>query len=150
MKEDDPELLGMTYDQGTVYGLVKKDENGGNRIIDISGSGNPFDGETAQETEPVESFAEFGDFTDGSLNRKAMSKLQLRMELEDGASVQISVQYDGGEWETLWYITQGKKRSIQIPIVPRRCDHYRLKIAGTGMWRLYAMARERYEGSEIH
>ena len=150
MKEDDPELLGMTYDQGTVYGLVRKDENGGNRIIDISGSGDPFDGETAQETEPVESFAEFGDFTDGSLNRKAMSKLQLRMELEDGASVQISVQYDGGEWETMWYITQGKKRSIQIPIVPRRCDHYRLKITGTGMWRLYAMARERYEGSEIN
>ena len=39
---------------------------------------------------------------------------------------------------------------VQIPILPTRCDYYRIKITGTGMWRLYAMAREQYEGSEIH
>ena len=149
MKEDNPGLLCLGYDQGTIYGLVKKDADGGNKILNLSGSESPF-GQATRETAAVESFAEFGDFTAGTLNRKAMSKLQLRMELEEGASVQISIRYDGGAWKPLWTMEAGRKRSVQIPILPTRCDYYRIKITGTGMWRLYAMAREQYEGSEIH
>jgi hypothetical protein len=149
MKEDDQNLFCMTYDQGTIYGLIKIDEQGGNGVIDLIGDGGMFSPAT-KETAAVESFAEFGDFTAGTLNRKAVSKLQLRMELEEGASVQISIRYDGGAWKPLWTMEAGRKRSVQIPILPTRCDYYRIKITGTGMWRLYAMAREQYEGSEIH
>lgn len=148
MKEDDVELTCMTYDEGTIYALTDK-EGGGTKIIDLIGDGKVLPN-AARETAAVESFAEFGDFTAGTLNRKAMSKLQLRMELEEGASVQISIRYDGGAWKPLWTLAAGKKRSVQIPILPTRCDYYRIKITGTGMWRLYAMAREQYEGSEIH
>lgn len=154
MKEDNADLLGLTYDRGTVYGLANwsvGDAQGGSRaILDISGNGGIGTEEAAEETENVESFAEFGDFTSGSLNRKALSKLQLRMELEEGARARILISYDGGGWRQLWHLRDGKKRSVQIPIVPRRCDHYRIRIEGVGMWRLYAMAREQYEGSEIH
>lgn len=148
MKEDDVELTSMTYDEGTIYALTDK-EGGGTKIIDLIGDGKVLPN-AARETAAVESFAEFGDFTAGTLNRKAMSKLQLRMELEEGASVQISIRYDGGAWKPLWTMEAGRKRSVQIPILPTRCDYYRIKITGTGMWRLYAMAREQYEGSEIH
>jgi hypothetical protein len=154
MKEDDPGVIGMTYDQGTIYALLEHSlvtEQYGNReIIDLIGSGGIGITAPTEEAGSVESFAEFGDFTSGSLNRKAMSKLQLRMGLETGATVTIKIKYDGGQWETLWTLTQGIKRSVQIPILPRRCDYYRIRIEGTGMWRLYAMAREQYEGSEIH
>lgn len=154
MKEDDPGVIGMTYDQGTIYALLEHSlvtEQYGNReIIDLIGSGGIGITAPTEEAGSVESFAEFGDFTAGSLNRKAMSKLQLRMGLETGATVTIKIKYDGGSWETLWTLTQGIKRSVQIPILPRRCDYYRIRIEGTGMWRLYAMAREQYEGSEIH
>ena len=154
MKEDDPGVIGMTYDQGTVYALLEHSivpEQYENRaIIDLIGSGGIEGITPTEESGSVESFAEFGDFTGGSLNRKAMSKMQLRMGLEAGATVTIKIRYDGGSWETLWTLTQGIKRSVQIPILPRRCDYYRIRIEGTGMWRLYAMAREQYEGSEIH
>ena len=154
MKEDDPGVIGMTYDQGTIYALLEQSlvtEQYGNReIIDLIGSGGIGITAPTEEAGSVESFAEFGDFTAGSLNRKAMSKLQLRMGLETGATVTIKIKYDGGQWEPLWTLTQGIKRSVQIPILPRRCDYYRIRIEGTGMWRLYAMAREQYEGSEIH
>ena len=154
MKEDDPGVIGMTYDQGTIYALLEHSlvtEQYGNReIIDLIGSGGIGITAPTEEAGSVESFAEFGDFTAGSLNRKAMSKMQLRMGLETGATVTIKIKYDGGQWETLWTLTQGIKRSVQIPILPRRCDYYRIRIEGTGMWRLYAMAREQYEGSEIH
>jgi hypothetical protein len=154
MKEDDPGVIGMTYDQGTIYALLEHSivpEQYENRaIIDLIGNGKIEGIAPTEEAGSVESFAEFGDFTAGSLNRKAMSKLQLRMGLETGATVTIKIKYDGGQWETLWTLTQGIKRSVQIPILPRRCDYYRIRIEGTGMWRLYAMAREQYEGSEIH
>lgn len=154
MKEDAPGVIGMTYDQGTIYALLEQSlvtEQYGNReIIDLIGSGGIGITAPTEEAGSVESFAEFGDFTAGSLNRKAMSKLQLRMGLETGATVTIKIKYDGGQWEPLWTLTQGIKRSVQIPILPRRCDYYRIRIEGTGMWRLYAMAREQYEGSEIH
>lgn len=154
MKEDDPGVIGMTYDQGTIYALLEHSlvtEQYGNReIIDLIGRGEIGITAPTEEAGSVESFAEFGDFTSGSLNRKAMSKMQLRMGLETGATVTIKIKYDGGQWETLWTLTQGIKRSVQIPILPRRCDYYRIRIEGTGMWRLYAMAREQYEGSEIH
>lgn len=154
MKEDDPGVIGMTYDQGTIYALLEHSlvpEQYENRaIIDLTGSGGIGATAPTEESGSVESFAEFGDFTAGSLNRKAMSKMQLRMGLEAGATVTIKIRYDGGSWETLWTLTHGIKRSVQIPILPRRCDYYRIRIEGTGMWRLYAMAREQYEGSEIH
>lgn len=151
MKEDNPDIIGMTYDEGTIYALLDRsippDSYWECAIITLSGDGGE---EVDTQEAAVESFAEFGDFTAGSLNRKAMSKMQLRMELETGATALIKIRYDGGTWETLWSLTQGIKRSVQIPILPRRCDYYRIRIEGTGMWRLYAMAREQYEGSEIH
>jgi hypothetical protein len=43
----------------------------------------------------------------------------------------------------------GTKRSYYLPIVPRRGDHYRIKIEGTGGCRVYSLAREYYIGSEL-
>ena len=93
---------------------------------------------------------EFGDFTDGDLNRKAVNRVQLRIELEEGAWVNIWIGYDGEEWTRLQYLEAGKKRSVYIPVIPRRCDHYRIRIEGGGKWTLYSMARELYVGSAVH
>lgn len=152
MKEDNPKVVCMTFDEGTIYALLAQsippsEQGWRGAIITLSGDGGE-ESETQEAT--VQSFAEFGDFTGDSLNRKAMSKLQLRMELEEGASAKIEIKYDGGTWKTLWTLSAGKKRSIQVPVLPTRCDYYRIRISGSGMWRLYAMAREQYEGSENH
>ena len=138
-KEDDPGIKSMTYMDGTVYAL-KSD-----RIITLNG----LCGKAASEGK-IYSYAEFGDYTDGDLNRKAVSRVQLRMELEEGAWVSVKIRYDSEEWTTLKYLDAGKKRSVYIPVIPRRCDHYRIRIDGGGKWTLYAMARELYIGSAVH
>lgn len=138
-KEDDPGIKSMTYMDGTVYAL-KSD-----RIITLNG----LRGKEASEGK-IYSYAEFGDYTDGDLNRKAVSRVQLRMELEEGAWVSVKIRYDSEEWTTLKYLEAGKKRSVYIPVIPRRCDHYRIRIEGGGKWTLYAMARELYIGSAVH
>ena len=28
-----------------------------------------------------------------------------------------------------------------LPVLPRRCDHFRLRLTGTGAWRLLSLAR---------
>jgi hypothetical protein len=46
-------------------------------------------------------------------------------------------------------LTTTRKRSYYLPVVPRRCDHFRLKIEAEGDWRLYSLVRESYSGSEL-
>ena len=139
-KEDDPGIRSMTYMDSVIYALA------GTRILMLDS-----EGELNGEYGAIESFAEFGDFTDGSPNRKAVSKVQLRMEVGEGAFVLVKIRYNSsGEWMTIKTIEAGNKRSVYIPVIPHRCDHYRIRIEGTGDWTLYSMARELYIGSAVH
>jgi len=98
----------------------------------------------------VSSSVEFGDFIEADPNKKGLSKLQIRAELTEGATMKIYLQYDSsGTWVEIKSLSAAKKRSYYIPIVPRRCDHFRIKITGTGEWKLYSLVREVYSGSEV-
>lgn len=139
-KENDPSIRSMTYMNGVIYALA------GAQIIMLDR-----EGDLSGEIGAIESFAEFGDFSDGSPNRKAVSKVQLRMEVGEGAFVLVKIRYNSsGEWMTIKTIEAGNKRSVYIPVIPHRCDHYRIRIEGTGDWTLYSMARELYIGSAVH
>lgn len=94
---------------------------------------------------------EFADFTEESPNKKNVGKLQLRIELEEKAEADILIQFDGdGIWHTIRSLTcDGPKRSFTLPIVPRRCDHYRLKIEGTGGCMIHSLSRSFSVGSEL-
>lgn len=99
---------------------------------------------------PLEWFAEFGDFTDLDPNKKGVGKLQLRLELDAGATAQAWIQFDSdGVWRPVGgQLGEAVKRSYYLPIVPRRADHYRLKLTGIGGCRVYSLVREQYSGSE--
>lgn len=94
---------------------------------------------------------EFADFTEEDPNKKGVGKLQIRLELEEDASVEVWIQFDSDEvWRRAGSIIgEDPKRSYYLPIVPRRCDHYRLKLTGEGGCRVYSIAREYYSGSEL-
>lgn len=101
--------------------------------------------------ETVSSFAEFADFTEGAPERKGAGKLELRMELVAGSRVTVRIQYDSdGVWHDVRTLEASRKRSFLLPVIPRRCDHYRLRLEGRGMWRLYSLARSFYTGSDLH
>jgi hypothetical protein len=95
--------------------------------------------------------AEFGDFTGQDPNKKGLTKLQLRLELEEGATMQVYLQFDSdGVWHNVNSVLgEGAKRSYYLPIVPRRTDHYRLKLEGTGGCILHSLVAEAYSGSEL-
>ena len=37
--------------------------------------------------------------------------------------------------------------SCHVPLILRRCDHYTLKLTGTGGARVYSVTEEKYSGS---
>ena len=99
---------------------------------------------------PVESMVEFGDFVEGDPNKKGISKIQIRMELDAGAQVKIQIHYDSaGDWQDVSTLTATAKRSFYLPVIPRRADHLKLKFIGMGDWKLYSLVREVYSGSAL-
>lgn len=141
--EDNMHVTHFAMWEGNLYFLNDKGEIwiGGN-VQDPPADSTPED--------PVDWMAEFADFTEGDPNVKGIGKLQLRLELEAGATAQVWIQYDSdGKWLTVSTpMGEGVKRSHYLPITPRRCDHYRIRITGTGGCRIYSLVRESYSGSE--
>ena len=143
-KEDQQHITHFARCDGNLYFLNEAGE------IWITGdAANP--PEEAVREENVEWMVEFADFTEEDPNKKTVSKLQLRVELDEGASLEIWMQFDSdGIWHPVKNTTEeGPKRSYYLPIIPRRCDHYRLKLTGCGGCRIYSLVREYKTGSEL-
>ena len=92
--------------------------------------------------------AETGDFSDSSPRRKQLLRLLLRGEMEAGSHITVEIAYDSGPWQRLGELEAREKRSFQLPLLPRRTDHYRLRLRGEGQVILYSLARERAGSSE--
>lgn len=141
--EDEMAAVGFCRVDGDVYCL------GADGAIQILGTAKTAP-EGAAEEEDLPWMVEFADFTHEDPNHKGVSKLQLRLELEEGSQVRILIQFDSdGVWRTVRALEgTGRKRSWYLPIVPRRCDHYRLRLEGTGRAWVHSLVRESYSGSE--
>lgn len=142
--EDDTQATHFARMDGNLYMLTQQGQ--------IWMLGNILDPpENAALEPPVHWWAEFADFTDGDPNKKGVSKLQLRLELDQGAMVEVYLQFDtDGQWNRVnGALGEGVKRSYYLPIIPRRGDHYRLRLEGTGGCRVYSLVREFYSGSEL-
>lgn len=143
-KEDQTRATHFAYWQGNLYFLNDKGE------IWITGNiQDPPEGAQAEDDFPF--MVEFSDFTDDDPNKKGVGKLQLRVELDEDAELTVNIQFDSdGIWREVRTMTgTDPKRSFLLPIVPRRCDHYRIRLEGKGGCRIYSMAREYYSGSEL-
>lgn len=110
------------------------------------------------ETNPVEWYAESGIITypytkygpGKSPDNKYISKINIRMSLNIGATVRFYCQYDStGEWEHIYTMTGTTLRSFNIPIRPKRCDHLRLRIEGVGDAKIYSIAKTFEQGSDV-
>lgn len=142
-KEDRMRITHFAKHDGNLYALNDQGE--------IWMLGNIQDApEDAVSEEEVPFMVEFSDFTEEDPNKKGVGKLQIRIELEEDASAQCWIQFDSsGNWLPIGQQMLGSvKQSHILPIAPTRCDHYRIRITGTGECRIFSLARESYSGSE--
>ena len=83
-------------------------------------------------------------------DKKYVSRLVVRMSLGIGTTVKFYAQYDScGEWELLSSMTGTNLRSFSVPVKPKRCDHFRFKIVGTGDAKIYSITKTIEQGSDL-
>ena len=108
------------------------------------------DGNGMERISALRWYAEFNDFTEGSPDARGYGKIQLRLELEAGSQAWVELKYDSEDgWRRVSpVLTATRKRTFLLPVIPRRADHFRLRLGGTGWCAVYSIAREFYGGSE--
>ena len=124
---------------GEIYAI---DRAAGN-IITLLGSGT-------ESEENVPWMVESGLIGMNMPDMKYISKLVFRMSLEEEARASISIEYDSdNDWEIVWAGASNSLRSFSVPIRPRRCDHFRLRIEGEGEARIYSITKTIEQGSDV-
>ena len=81
--------------------------------------------------------------------QKYVSRFVLRMKLQDGASAQVLIRYNSGDWLPCGSINGNGLRSTVLPIRPRRCDHFQIRISGRGEMQLYSIGKVYERGSDV-
>lgn len=142
-KEDELTVIGFCTDESRLIALSEK-ISGNER----SGALVALRGEAPDEGN-FSSMCEFADFIEDSPNKKSTAKLLLRVELDSGSTLTVQFSSDDGEYTNVRTLTAPEKRSYYLPIMIRRCDHFRIRLKGVGGWRLYSLTREYSEGSQI-
>lgn len=124
-----------------------------NRICMVNGTEWPCTDDTQEQSareKCVEWYAETDDIGSYTANNKYISKLQFRLEVPEGSLVKIELQYDSnGLWIEKYRINATRKRSFTVPIIPRRCDHMKVRISGIGDCKVYSFTKTIETGSEV-
>ncbi len=101
------------------------------------------------DTSLVKWMAETGVIGMYTPDKKYISRLNIRMSTDIGTKVQIFAQYDSiGEWEMLSSMNGVNLRTFSIPIRPKRCDHFRLRIVGEGDAKIFSITKTLEQGSD--
>ena len=106
---------------------------------------------TVGETEShVDWMAESGILCYQYPDRKYLSRYNFRVQMEEGAWMDIYVQYDSsGVWERKGRINFRGLGTVTVPVRPRRCDHLRIRLEGKGEFRLFSIAKILSIGSDV-
>lgn len=104
--------------------------------------------EGLEEEGKIEWMAESGIIGFEQVGHKYVSRFTVRAELEKGADIYMEMQVDDGVWKRMITYARPGLRSFNIPVLPGRCDHLKLRFGGHGACRVYSVSKHLREGSE--
>ena len=137
-KESNTYVRAFCNCRGDLYFIDDAD----NKIKTVLGTGT-------KEPNPIMWMAETGVLGASLPDKKYISRLDIRMSLKIGTRVYFYIQYDSsGEWEHLFTMTGRNLRSFAVPIRPKRCDHFRLRIEGVGDAKIFSICETLEQGSD--
>lgn len=96
----------------------------------------------------------FYETTDTTSQNKKGGPLRIliRATLPQNSTIEVKIKYDDGTTHTVGTLegsSSAKKKTYILPLILRRCDHYRLSMDGYGDAVIYSIAVERYSGSQF-
>lgn len=90
---------------------------------------------------------ESADWNQRDAGKRTCTRLLIRASLSPGCELKAALQYDSDKvWHTAAQVTATGKGTLDIPLFPRRCDHFRLALSGVGDAVIYSIARDYLPG----
>lgn len=112
-----------------------------NELIDLMGTGE-------QEAD-FDWYVETGKIGYSYSDNKYVGRILVRLTKPLTSEISLLISYDDiGEWENVAEINGSGTRSFSIPIIPRRCDHFRVRIEGRGDCKIYSISKVLDIGSD--
>jgi hypothetical protein len=144
-KEDNVDVLYFCNHSDDLYYIDIEDKRmksvGGTLLFDVP--------EKATEGK-FDWFVESGTIGYSSPDNKYVARINLRITLEVGTNVDFYLQYDSsGVWEHKFNMSGKGTKTFTVPIIPKRCDHFKYKLTGKGECKIHSIARTLEEGSDI-
>lgn len=103
-----------------------------------------------EEPDPVAWSLVTGELGTGMADKKYISSLLIRMRVDPGSRVRFLMNFDSSDvWVHVAQITGTTLRSFTIPLRPKRCDHFRLKIEGLGDAKIFSIVQNLEQGSDV-
>lgn len=130
-KEDSVRARDFAYHNGKLLFINDVD----NKIYEMA-SDNPMPSET-----DVEWFAELGPFDEYLEDKKVYSQLKMRLSFAKSSELNVLISIDGGDWEILSRFINDRDKTEMLPIVPRRCDKFAIRLEGKGYCRIDSLVR---------
>lgn len=137
IREDSAEVLGFASSGADLFFMTPEGS-----VYSVSGT-------SGTEENEISWFAESGVIGFEHPDKKYISRINLRLALSEGAFLDAYIRYDEEpEFEHIGHIEGEDFRSFTLPLRPRRCDHFRLRLEGTGEVKLYSKANILEIGSD--
>lgn len=142
--------MGAWYREDDAHALAFAELNGEMYMLHANGLLYALNGSDGIEEDPVTWYAETAEMGYEYPDHKYLARFLMRMKLEKEAECEVYVQYDSdGHWVRKGTLQGADKvKPYLLPIVPRRCDHMKVRIEGRGSMELWGVARELSMGRE--
>ena len=151
-KEDNADICCFCKCDNELYFAEKFiDEDGRTRAYLKSVGGGHVDESLLQnQTEgKIAWSAESGNIGYSLPDNKYIARVNIRITLEVGTDVDFYLQYDSsGVWEHKFNMNGKGTRTFTVPVIPKRCDHFKYKLVGKGDCKIYSITKTIEEGSD--
>ena len=98
--------------------------------------------EEEKESKRMTWYAESGIIGLETPDAKYLTKIAIRLRLDPGATVRVSVQYDSmGEYQQVMATEGTHMKTVAFPVQPSRCDHMRIRLDGIGGAQIYSITK---------
>lgn len=79
-----------------------------------------------------------------------ISKINIRALVNVESRINVFIKYNSmGDWIFVGKIMGANLQSHNLPIIPKRCDHFQLKFEGVGDCRIYSISKTIEKGGEF-
>lgn len=89
-----------------------------------------------------------GPFERVSEHRQLIQRLHVLLSIPAGSRALVEVQFDGGAFYPARRIQNACGQVFRVPIVPRRCEQFAVRLSGVGPAQIRAVVRQMQESSD--